>query len=212
LARSAVTGDDGRFRLIFAAGGGRYLIHVRRLGFAPATVGVERRTETDRISADITLATRAAALAEVTVRAARSDSTPEVNGTGRTLTPTIVNRLPVDVAGDLAALAALSPGVVGTAATDTTASTFSVGGQRPTQNHITLDGLTYTSGVVPREAVHETKVVTSTYDVSKGQFSGGEVEGTTKSGGNRPQVSLTYDLQPPWLQVGAAPSAAYSRE
>jgi Carboxypeptidase regulatory-like domain len=212
LARATVTGDDGRYRIVFAEGGGRYVIRVRRLGYAPATVGIERRAETDRLALDITLATRATALSAVTVRAASSDSIATVNGTGRTLTPTIVNRLPIDVAGDLAALAALSPGVVATAATDTTASTFSVGGQRPTQNHLSLDGLTFTGGVVPRDAVRETKIVTSTYDVSKGQFSGGEVAATTRSGGNTPQLSLTYDLQPPWLQVGAAPSAAYSRE
>lgn len=212
LSRSAVTGDDGRYRFVFAEGGGRYVIRVRRLGYAPATVGIERRTETDRISADIRLSERAAALHTVTVRAAESESTAVVNGTGRTLTPTIVNRLPIDVAGDLASLAALAPGVVGTAATDTTAATFSVGGQRPTQNHISLDGLTFAPGVVPREAVRDTKIVTSTYDVSKGQFSGGEVAATTRSGGKTPEFMLTYDLQDPALEVGAAPSAAYSKE
>jgi len=85
-------------------------------------------------------------------------------------------------------------------------------GQRPTQNHITLDGLTLASGTVPRDAVRSTRVVTSTYDVAKGQFSGGEVASTTRSGTNAIQSSLTYDGQPSALQVGAAPSTAYSRQ
>jgi len=64
---------------------------------------------------------------------------------------------------------------------------------------------------VPRDAIRETKVITSTYDVSRGQFSGGEVASSTRSGTNSVQGSLTYDLQPQTLQAQAAPSPAFSR-
>ena len=139
------------------------------------------------------------------------DSAAASAGTGRTVTQERVSRLPVDNAGDLAAIATLTPGV-GTSATDTTTATFSVAGQRPTQNHISLDGLTYAAGAVPRDSIRETRVVTSTYDVAKGQFSGGEVASSTKSGTNALQTSLTYDSQSSALQIGAAPSAAFSRQ
>jgi hypothetical protein len=212
LSHTTVTTVDGRYRLVFADGGGRYTLRVRRLGFAPVTLTLERRPETDRIAANVTLTIAATTLAGVTVTASRGDSSSAVGATGRHLTPDAVNRLPIDATGDLAALAALSPGVIGTSATDTAGAQFSVAGQRPTQNHISLDGLTFGPSSIPRDAVRETRIVTSTYDVAKGQFSGGEVASTTRSGTNVLQGTLSYDMRTPSLEVGAAPSAAFSRE
>jgi hypothetical protein len=60
--------------------------------------------------------------------------------------------------------------------------------------------------------VRSTRVVTSTYDVAKGQFSGGEIASSTRSGTDVLQSSLTYDEQPNLLQIGAAPNAAFSRK
>ena len=211
--RSVVTSADGRYLLVFADGGGRYVLHARRLGYSEATIAVARRAEADRINADLALSAAAAVLDRVIVFGRTSDSTAAGgSGTGRTLTQERVNRLPLDNAGDLAAIAALTPGVVSTSATDTTTASFSVAGQRPTQNHISLDGLTFAAGTVPRDAVRSTRVVTSTYDVAKGQFSGGEVASSTRSGTNKRQTSLAYDAQSDELQVGAAPSAAFSRQ
>src|SRR5256886_17509535 len=84
-------------------------------------------------------------------------------------------RLPVD-ALDLKTVAALAPGVLALAATDSTQADFSVAGQRPTANAITLDGLSLGSGSVPQDAIRSTRVVTSSYDAARGQFSGGLVE------------------------------------
>ncbi len=186
---------------------------VRRLGYALNTLGVERRAEADRMNAEISLSAVATVLERVVVTAAPVDSGEGAgSGTGRTLTLERLNRLPLDDGGDLTAIAALTPGVVSTAATDTTAAAFSVAGQRPTQNHITLDGLTFAAGAMPRDAVRSTRVVTSTYDVAKGQFGGGEVASSTRSGTNAFQSSPPYDGQPDELQIGAAPNAAFSRE
>jgi hypothetical protein len=209
--RSVQTSADGRYLLVFADGGGRYVLKVRRLGYGAATLTVARRPEADRITADLALSTTATLLDRVVV-SAPGDSAAGGSGTGRTVTQERVNRLPLDNAGDLAAIAALTPGVVATAGTDTTTASFSVAGQRTTQNHVSLDGLTFAAGTVPRDAIRETRVVTSTYDVAKGQFSGGEVASATRSGTNTRQTSLTYDLQSSALQAGAAPSAPFSRE
>src|SRR5439155_1327322 len=62
--------------------------------------------------------------------------------TGRDLRSEAMSRLPI-AASDLSVLATLAPGVVGIAETDSTRSTFSVAGQRPTANRVTLDGLSY---------------------------------------------------------------------
>ena len=211
--RTVGTSTDGRFLIVFADGGGRYVLRARRLGYGVTTVAVERRAEADRINAEISLSAVPTVLERVVITAAPVDSAEGAgSGTGRTLSLERVSRLPLDDAGELAAIAALTPGVVSTAATDTTSAAFSVAGQRPTQNHITLDGLTFAAGTVPRDAVRSTRVVTSTYDVAKGQFSGGEVASSTRSGTNAFQTSLTYDGQPGALQIGAAPNAAFSRE
>src|SRR5207249_37681 len=78
---------------------------------------------------------------------------------------------------------------------DSTEADFSVAGQRPTANAITLDGLSLGSGSVPQDAIRSTRVVTSSYDAARGQFSGGLVASTTRSGKNIPQGSFTYTLR-----------------
>ena len=70
-------------------------------------------------------------------------------------------------------MAALAPGVVGLDATDSTGAAFSVAGLRPDANAITLDGLAFGAGALPQDALRNTRVVTSTYDVARGSFSGG---------------------------------------
>src|SRR5207247_2682519 len=109
---------------------------------------------------------------------------------------------------DLNTLATLAPGVVGFAGSDTTDAAFSVAGQRTTANNVTLDGLSFGSGSVPQDAIRNTRVVTSTYDVARGQFSGGLVASTTRSGTNVPQGSFTYALRDrdlAWGGVSASP-------
>src|SRR3989449_2803424 len=92
--------------------------------------------------------------------------------TGRDLRSEAMSRLPI-AASDLSVLATLAPGVVGIAETDSTRPAFSVAGQRPTANRITLDGLSFGGAMVPQDAIRSTRVVTNTYDVARGQFSGG---------------------------------------
>jgi hypothetical protein len=212
LVRSTTTSAEGRYLLVFADGGGRYVLHVRRLGYAETVINVARRAESDRINVDVAMSTAVTVLDRLVVTARRDSGGVTGSGTGRAITQERVSRLPLDNAGDLAAIAALTPGVVTTSATDTTTAAFSVAGQRVTQNHISLDGLTFAAGTVPRDAVRSTHVVTSTYDVAKGQFSGGEIASSTRSGTNVGQASITYDAQPDALQGGAAPSPAFSRQ
>lgn len=208
--RNVRTGADGRYIVVFAEGGGRFVVQARAIGYAPMVTTLERRPETDRIRGDFVLKPVVLVLDSIVV-VARGDST-DVAGVGRIISQARVSRLPLDASGDLGALAGLAPGVVGIAGTDTTAAQFSVGGQRPTQNHISFDGLTIADATVPRDAIRTTRVVTSTYDVAKGQFSGGEVASTTRSGTNAWKSSLTYDRQGQELEAGAAPSPAFSRE
>src|SRR5216117_1159764 len=121
-----------------------------------------------------------------------------------------MSRLPI-AASDLTALATLAPGVVGIAETDSTRPAFSVAGQRPTANRITLDGLSFGGAMVPQDAIRATRVVTNTYDVARGQFSGGLVASTTRSGTNVPQGAFTYDGRDRALAWGGVTASPFSQ-
>jgi hypothetical protein len=80
-------------------------------------------------------------------------------------------------------------------ASDSTAAGFSVAGLRPDANAVTLDGLSFGTTQLPQEATRSTRVVTNTYDVSRGQFSGGMIASTTRSGTNEPRGNFGYSLR-----------------
>src|SRR4029078_7809095 len=112
----------------------------------------------------------------------------------------ITTSLPV-ARGDLAALATLVPGVLPIAGTDTTPNSFVIAGQPPNQNAITLDGLTFGAGAIPSDAVRSTRVITNTYDVARGQFTGGQVASTTRGGADSTAGSLSYCVRNTHSQV-----------
>src|SRR5256714_4390252 len=202
ITRTKTTGADGRYTIVFPDGGGSYRLTVRAIGMAPVVRTIARQGDEDRLISDFTMGRAATQLATVQVRATRrtnQDQRPEPGGTERNLNPNLVNRLPVD-AGDLTALAALAPGVIQVPGTDTTKASFNVAGQPSNQNSITLDGLSFGSGSVPSEAVRNTRVVTSTYDVARGQFTGGQVASTTRGGTNNVQGAFSYSHRDPNLE------------
>jgi len=215
ITRTKTTGPDGRYTIIFPDGGGSYRLTVRALGMTPVTRNIQRQGDEDRIITDIDMGRFATQLATVQVRAAprRGDPSqrPEPGSTERNLNPNLVNRLPVD-AGDLNALAALAPGVIMVPGTDTTKASFSVAGQPSNQNNITLDGLSFGAGSVPQEAVRNTRVVTSTYDVARGQFTGGQVASTTRGGTNNVQGAVSYSRRDPNLEFVDDTNAAFGQK
>ena len=214
ITRTKVTDADGRYSILFPDGGGSYRVQVTSIGYAPQTFNLVRQADEDRLVHDVVMGRNATILQSVQVRAApnrqNAGQRPEAGSTERGLPPNLVNRLPVE-AGDLNALATLAPGVVGIAATDSTAAAFSVAGQPTDQNSITLDGLTFGSGSVPQEAVRNTRVITSTYDVARGQFTGGQVATTTRGGTNVFQGAVNYSLRDPSLEFVDDPENAFSQ-
>ena len=214
LQREARTNARGRYTIVFPDGGGQYRLDVRFIGLAPAQLILMRQADEDELVADVTLSNASVALEPVTVTARRarpeSGTQPTPGEAGRNLNPEAVARLPLD-ASDLNVVATLVPGVLGLAGTDSTESAFSVAGLRPTANAVTLDGLTYGSGSVPQDAVQNTRVVTSTYDVARGEFSGGLVASTTRSGTNTPAGSFTYTLRDRNLAWGGPAASAFEQ-
>ncbi len=211
ITRARLTNAKGQYTIVFPDGGGQYQLAVHYIGMAAAQFRVVRQADEDRLVGNVQLSPVAATLARVDVRAgARQDNRPPPGSMERNLTPEMLARLPVD-ASDLNLIAALAPGVVGLDATDSTTASFSVAGQRPTQNQITLDGLSFAAGTVPQEALRTTRVITNSYDVARGQFTGGEVASTTRGGTNITGGMFTYSLRAPELEFYDDAGAAFGQ-
>jgi hypothetical protein len=198
VTRQTRTDARGRYLILFPDGGGQYRLVVRAIGMSPVERLVVRHADEDRLVTDIVLTARPQQIQEVVVRGNRGPPVmpdlPTPGSIERAVTPEQVARLPLDLS-DLTVLALLAPGVVQIDATDTTAAGFSVAGQRPTSNTVTLDGLTFGAASVPQEAIRNTRVITNTYDASRGQFSGAQIASVTRSGTNVPQGTFSYSLR-----------------
>ncbi len=206
VTRRKTTNAEGKYTLLFPDGGGQYRITVKHLGMLPVTFSVVKQADEDRLVADAKMTAGVATLEAnrtVATRAPIATDRPTAGSLETSLSGAQLLRLPIDPS-DLNAIAALAPGVVGIAGTDSTAAGFSVAGQRPDQNQITLDGLSFGGAGVPAEAVRSTRVITNTYDVSRGQFTGGQVATTTKGGTNIVNGSFGYGIHDPALEFTAA--------
>jgi hypothetical protein len=199
VTRRARTNAQGRYTILFPDGGGEYHVVIRAIGLAPATSELRRVADEDRLVADATLTQNATRLSTVAVEGRQTpragQDLPTPGSVERAFTPEQVARLPID-ASDLLNLALLSPQVVSIGASDSSAAGFSVGGLRPEANAVTLDGLSFGSTEIPSEATRSTRVITSTYDVTRGQFSGGQIASTTRSGTNVLQGNFSYRCAP----------------
>jgi hypothetical protein len=215
VTRSRQTDERGRYVIVFPDGGGRYQLSVRAIGFGPRTVLVNRDADEDQLITNVALALGnggAQALAGVTVRAAQPTTDrdrPTPGSTERTFSADQLMRMPLEDPSDLTAIAALVPGVLTLAGSDTSANAFSVAGQRTTANNVTLDGMSFGSTSVPADAVRNTRVITSTYDVARGQFSGGEIASTTRGGTNVVQGSFTDGFRDPALSWQQGDAGAF---
>lgn len=216
VIRTTRTDSRGRYTLLFPDGGGQYRLIIRSIGKTPFMRNIGRVADEDRLVTNVTLTTVPTRLQDVVVRAnpgLRVDpggGPPAPGSTERLLNPNQTARLPID-AGDLTVLATLAPGVVSVAGTDSTAAGFSVAGQRPSSNSTTLDGLTYGGASVPQDAIRNTRVITNSYDVARGQFTGGQVASSTRSGTNGVQGTANYSLRDRELSVSPDDSSAFAQ-
>ncbi len=216
IVRTTKTDPRGRYTLLFPDGGGQYRLIVRAIGKTPVMRTVARQADEDRLITNVTLGTPTTRLAEIVVRGRQG---PPIGGEGGPPTPGTIERainaeraarLPID-ASDLTILATLAPGVVSVTGTDSTAAGFSVAGQRPSSNSTTLDGLTFGGAGVPQDAVRNIRVITNSYDVARGQFSGGQVATTTMGGTNSVRGSGNYGLRDRDLSVSTDDSSAFAQ-
>jgi hypothetical protein len=217
VTRKGTTNDKGQYRIIIDAGGGQsqYRISIKAIGKNPAIYNVAKQSDDDRIILNVKLGETAVKLQDLVSTAARRPNPDQMENrqtageSSRSISGDQAMRLPID-ASDLAALAALAPGVILTTGTDSTAATFSVAGQSAASNTYVINGQTTTSSTVPQDAVRSTRVITNSYDVARGNFSGGMVSVTTKGGGNRVTGSLSSGLQNQTLAWGGNTDNAFN--
>lgn len=210
VTRTARTDARGRFTILFPDGGGQYRMSVRAVGMNPRIEIIQRHADEDRLVWNVRLVAGTVTLSAINVQSGptitRAPDGPTPGSSERAFGADQLARLPTD-ASDLALLASLVPGVVSIGGTDSTANTFSVAGLGSEANAVTLDGLLFGSSTVPAEGLRNTRVITSTYDVSRGQFSGGLVASTTRGGSNVVQGSSQYQLRDDQLAVTEDSSA-----
>jgi hypothetical protein len=214
ITRRVRTDDHGRYTILFPDGGGAYQMTARYLGMRPEQVTLQRFADEDRLDWNPRLSAAALVMDTLTVRAppspVRAPEFPTPGSMERSFTEEMLSRLPLDQS-DINALAALVPGVVAIEATDSTAAAYSVGGLRLDANAFTVDGLSFEGSSLPQEGLRTTRVVTTTYDVSRGQFSGGLVASTTRGGSNMMQGSSGYSLRDQDLSFGSDESSPFAQ-
>lgn len=187
IVQRTATDPDGRWALVFANGTGDFLVYVSFPGRQPFRRRVTRGMpgfpavggRDAAFTVDVVLKPAAPAqLASVSVRASRprpdrrgagfGPGEPDVGAAERPIEG-VAGAIPPDAAGDLAAQALTTPGVLGTA------GGVSALGLGPTQTNVTLGGLAFGGTELPRDARTQTRVTTSTYDPARGWFGGAQI-------------------------------------
>jgi hypothetical protein len=181
--RVRLTGSDGRYQFGIPSTTSQAILEIRRLGYSSAhrTLSVHGRDEVQ----DFDLRGIPGVIEGMTIRSKPvRQATGRVNpgdSDGRAVASALAN-YPVDV-GSIAEMASfLNPGILTGLQDSTGGLGSSIGGQPPSQTSATIDGGSAGSTNLPSEATASVTTFTSTYDVSRGQFSGGQVAVATRNG------------------------------
>ena len=126
-----------------------------------------------------------------------ADKAPDISGTEQSTNAAAVA---ANQQGDLNAMAATVPGVTPVLGADGDPAGFSVLGLSSDQNATTLNGSPFGASSLPRDANVSTSVVTTPYDVSRGGFSGAQLNIRTGSGSNYIRRSTSLNFDAPALQ------------
>lgn len=203
VSRSARTGKDGRYTVTFPGDEGDYFVTVAALGFNARRFEIKRTADQEILVADAKLTASAQQMDAVQVNGQRQrvnrndDLRADISGSERQINPGNVSP---DLMGDLAALAASMPGVQLIAGTDGAPNGFSVLGLGADQNSTTLNGLNFGGSSLPRDAQTTSSLVTSPYDVSRGGFSGGQLNVRSRPGNNYINRTTSLNFDSPHMQ------------
>ena len=201
VSRTTRTDKNGRYTVTFPGDEGDYFVNVAALGFAARRFEIKRTGDQEILIADARLQRVAERLDAVEVKADRQrvgrNEVPDISGSERSASAANVS---ADQLGDLAALAASLPGVQLIPGADGQPNGFSVLGLTPDQNATTLNGMNFGGSNLPRDANVSTSLVTSPYDVSRGNFSGGLLNVRSRPGSNYIIRTSSLNFDAPQMQ------------
>ncbi len=199
-----VTSDfAGTFRLTIANGSGDYLVYVSAPGWKPLRKRVTRATasplDTVFVLEAVLVTPTAQKLATVRVEATkpkpvRYPDPGTQTGASEAIVDYFTGAVPPELAGDIAALSATIPGIT------PVNGGISVLGLDPSQSSVTLNGMAFGAGSVPRAARTSTRVSSTTYDPAGGWFGGANSNVELSGGGVYTLRDATLSLDAPALQ------------
>ncbi|HEY4219480.1 MAG TPA: carboxypeptidase regulatory-like domain-containing protein [Gemmatimonadaceae bacterium] len=211
--------DSGGTYQVGLEGAGPFQVRVTIVGFAPQGKPVPAAVNGARPDVDFILAPVAQQLAAVVSRATRpradradrDRAEPGESGARADLTGAVGG----DLSGDIAAAMGTVPGLIVTADPNGGLPTISAFGLSSSQNTLTLNGMNFGGGSVPRDGL-VLRVAQSTYDPGRGGFSGVQTVLRLPSGTNYLNQLIHVTEESPMLQ-GSTPSSAqlgtqYSRQ
>jgi hypothetical protein len=185
LSQTTTTDGDGRWSIRFVEGTGDYLVYIAATGWKTFRKRVTRPTSALQSagSADslyvenASLEKAVSQLQAVIIEANRATPNRPVISPTSTPKPGVAERwvddfngsLSPELAGDFAAEAATTPGII------PTPQGASALGLAANQTNATLSGLQFIGGGLPRDARAFTRVITSTYDPARGWFGGAQI-------------------------------------
>jgi hypothetical protein len=201
VTREVRTDNRGNFQIVFPGGTGDYMLGYALIGYVYRQQQVKRLADEDVLIANAQLNVvqldTIAIVASVQQRVGRNSPTPDVGGTERRVD---TSTLPPELQGDITALAASLPGVLLVPGVEGAPDGFSVLGLGADQNTTTLNGLPLGQNGLPRDANVSTSLTTSPYDVSRGGFSGANVNVRSNPGNNFRARGMSLVLNAPQLQ------------
>ncbi len=198
--RQVRTDARGRFSIVFQNGGGDFIINVNAIGVAPVETRVRREGDEEVLLVNLVMHKLQLLEAMRITEAPRpkTETVPvEIGAAGGVPANTVV---PPELQGDLNALAATLAGVALVLNPDGSVAGFSALGLDPSQNGFTLNGMTQSSTSLPRDAQVVTRVNTTSFDASRGKFSGAQVSSYAMSGGPIQQHTIRISFDDPSLQ------------
>ena len=200
----ATTDKNGRFSITYPAGEGDYWLSFTGIGYEPVRREIKRIGDEAILVMDMKLKSLVATLDQVNVTAnaaralpSRSGNTSNIGGGTSTLNN---NNVSPDLAGNLAALAAGTPGIQLIPGLDGAADMFSALGLSSDQNSATFNGLGSAVSALPQDAQVSASVATYSYDPARGNFSGGSLQVMTLPGTNFSSRQQSTNAQAPQLQ------------
>ena len=206
VAVTVRSNDQGRWTASIPNRAAEYFVTVSAIGWVQQRTTVKSSGNANPVVVDVTLKRAAVQLGPVRiVEQRRQPPQREVIGPDVAATEKGViaasEVFAVADQGNLMGMISQVPGITVTNDPSSGLPSFSVLGLSGSQNNVTLNGLNFGGSDVPRDIIGAVRVSASTYDVSRGGFSGAQLSVTQASGNNFMNQIVHATLDAPTLQA-----------